>query len=113
MSPPCLRCAATCTLNLETAQRIGTMSSSLVGGAIGAWRATYTSTSPLSMASSRFPLAKLPAAVMGGVSGSQAGSRAAKLFFTQKLPPGEGTPWLCVSCGHAFRKSHSAFTSPR
>ena len=28
----------------------------------------------------------------GAVSGSQAGSRAAELFFTQKLPPGEGTP---------------------
>tara|TARA_R110002012_G_scaffold178236_1_gene343238 strand:+ start:20606 stop:20917 length:312 start_codon:yes stop_codon:yes gene_type:complete len=103
MTPPCLRCAASCTLNLETVQRIGTVGSSLVGGAIGAWRATYNLMSHLSMASSRFPLAKLPAAVMGAVSGSQAGSRAAELFFTQKLPPGEGTPWLCVSCGYTFR----------
>ncbi|WP_386077476.1 hypothetical protein ACFIOZ_11115 [Vreelandella sp. F11] len=103
MSPPCLRCAAVRTLNLETAQRIGTVGSSLVGGAIGAWRASSHLTSPLTMATFRFPLAKLPAAVVGAVSGSQAGSRAAALFFTQKLPPGEGTPWLCVSCGHTFR----------
>ncbi|MGY2461568.1 hypothetical protein [Vreelandella sulfidaeris] len=113
MSPLCLRCAAACTLNLETAQRIGTVGSSLVGGAIGAYRATYTSTPPLSMASSRFPLAKLPAAVMGAVSGSQAGSRVATLFFTQKLPLGEGTPWLCVSCGHAFRQLPHPLTAPR
>lgn len=90
MSPPCLRCAAACTLNLETAQRIGTAGSSLVGGAIGAWRASYTLTSPLSMATARFPLAILPAAVMGAVSGSQAGSRAATLFFIQKLPSDDG-----------------------
>ena len=113
MSPPCLRCAAACTLNLETAQRIGTVSRSLVGGAIGAWRASYHLTSPLSMATSRFPLAKLPAAVMGAVSGSQAGSRAAELFFTQKLPPGEGAPWLCISCGHTFRKLPRPFTAPQ
>ena len=113
MSPPCLRCAAACTLNLETAQRIGTVGSRLVGGAIGAWRASYTPTSLLSDASSRFPLAKLPAAVMGAVSGSQAGSRVATLFFTQKLPPGEGTPWLCVSCGHTFRQSPRPFTAPQ
>mgnify|MGYP003109285076 CR=1 FL=1 len=113
MSPSCLRCAAACTLNLEIAQRIGAVGSSLVGGAIGAWRASYHPTSPLSMASTRFPLAKLPAAVMGAVSGSQAGSRVATLFITQKLPPGEGTPWLCVSCGHAFRQSHSSFSSTR
>ncbi|MGP9532937.1 hypothetical protein [Halomonas sp. AOP42-E1-30] len=111
MSPPCLRCAATCTFNLDTAQRIGTVGSSLVGGAIGAWRASYTTTSPLSMATARFPLAKLPAAVMGAFSGSQAGSRAAELFFTQKLPPGEGTPWLCVSCGHTFRQLTRPFTT--
>lgn len=36
-----------------------------MGGAIGAWLGSYTPMSPLSMASSRFPLAKLPAAVMG------------------------------------------------
>ncbi|MEL7968566.1 hypothetical protein AAG587_19535 [Vreelandella neptunia] len=113
MSPPCLRCAAVRTLNLETAQRIGTVGSSLVGGAIGAWRASYHLTSPLSIATARFPLGKLPAAVMGAVSGSQAGSRVATLFFTQKLPPGEGTPWLCVSCGHTFRQLPRPFTSPQ
>ncbi|PKH59420.1 MULTISPECIES: hypothetical protein [unclassified Halomonas] len=113
MSPPCLHCTAACTLNLETAQRIGMVGSSLVGGAIGAWRASSLLTSPLSMATSRFPLAKLPAAVMGAVTGSQAGSRAAELFFTQKLPPGEGTPWLCISCGHNFRQVPRPFTAPQ
>lgn len=104
MPPSCLRCASSCTLNLETAQRIGTSGSSLLDGAIGAWRATYTPTPLLSMASSRFPLAILPAAVLGAVSGSQAGSRAAELFFKQQIPPGEGTPLLCLSCGHTFRQ---------
>ena len=112
MSPPCLRCAAPCTLNFETAQRIGTVGGSLVGAAIGAWRASYTLTSPLSMASTRFPLAKLPTAVMGAVFGSQAGSRVATQFFTQKLPLGEGVSWLCISCGHAFRQLPHSFTSP-
>ncbi|KFC51699.1 hypothetical protein DK37_02240 [Halomonas sp. SUBG004] len=39
--------------------------STLIGGAIGAWRATAV-TGPLPLAVTRFPLAKLPAAMMGG-----------------------------------------------
>lgn len=47
-----------------------TLCSRIVGGAIGVWRTSYTLTPSLSVAFFRFPLAKLPAAVMGAVSGS-------------------------------------------
>lgn len=40
MPPSCKRCASTHMLNLNTAQRISVVGSTLVGGAIGAWRAT-------------------------------------------------------------------------
>ena len=62
MPPSCTRCASPRTLNLETAQRVGVVGSTLLGGAIGAWRATAM-TGPLSLAVTRFPLAKLPAAI--------------------------------------------------
>jgi hypothetical protein len=103
MSPPCIRCAATRTLNLDTAQRIGTVGSSLVGGAVGAWRATAMP-GTLSNVASRFALAKLPAAMMGAIAGSQAGTQIASSLFAQWLPPGDGTPWLCLACGHCVRR---------
>ena len=40
MSPPCKRCASTRMLNLDTAQRVSVVGSTLIGGAIGAWRTT-------------------------------------------------------------------------
>ena len=47
MPPPCKRCVATRLINLDTAQRIGVVGGGLVGGAIGALRATAaTQTSP-------------------------------------------------------------------
>ena len=39
------------------------------------------------MATSRFPLANLPTAVMGAVSGSQAGSHAAVFFSNRSYRP--------------------------
>lgn len=105
MPPPCQRCAAARLINLDTAQRIGTVSSSLVGGVMGALRATYEVTHPLLIVTPRFPLSYISAALMGAISGSQAGSRMALRFFTLWLPPGDGVPWLCVLCGHTFRQA--------
>ena len=110
MPPSCTRCASPRTLNLETAQRVGVVGSTLLGGAIGAWRATAI-TGPLSLAVTRFPLAKLPAAMMGAVAGGQSGSRIAHSLFEQWLPLGNGTPWLCLSCGQAFRYPYPPLAS--
>ncbi|MFS8170986.1 hypothetical protein [Vreelandella titanicae] len=105
MPPSCQRCAATRLVNLDTAQRIGVISGCLVGGAIGALRATST-THTLSLAAARFPLAKLPTALIGAVTGGQSGVRVTSSLFAQWLPPGAGTPWLCPTCGHSFRQSY-------
>ncbi|TMU20388.1 hypothetical protein E0L35_16325 [Halomonas sp. ATBC28] len=105
MPPKCKRCAATRLINLDTAQRIGVVSGGLVGGAIGALRAT-AATQTLSLATARFPLAKLPAAMIGAVTGGQSGVRITTSLFMQWLPPSPGTPWLCLACGHSFRQSH-------
>lgn len=105
MSPPCKRCASTRILNLETAQRVSVVGSTLIGGVLGAWRATAI-TGPLPLAVTRFPLAKLPAAMMGAVTGGQTGSRIATSLFEQWLPVGSGTSWLCLSCGCTYRAAY-------
>lgn len=105
MPPPCKRCAATRLVNLDTAQRIGVVSGCVVGGAIGALRAT-AATQSFSLATARFPLAKLPSAVIGAVTGGQSGIRVTSSLFAQWLPPGSGAPWLCLACGHSFRQSY-------
>lgn len=105
MPPPCKRCAATRLVNLNTAQRIGVVSGCVLGGAIGALRATAAA-QPLSLAAARFPLAKLPAAMIGAVSGGQSGVRVTSSLVDQWLPSGTGTPWLCLACGHSFRQSY-------
>lgn len=110
MPPPCKYCAATRLINLDTAQRIGVVSGCLVGGAIGALRAT-AATQTLSLATARFPLAKLPAAMIGAVTGGRSGVRITTSLFMQWLPPGPGTPWLCLACGHSFRQSHPPLTA--
>lgn len=110
MPPSCTRCASPRTLNLEAAQRVGVVGSTLLSGAIGAWRATAM-TGPLAVAVTRFPLAKLPAALMGAVAGGQTGSRIAHSLLKQWLPLGNGTPWLCLSCGQAFRYPYPPLAS--
>ncbi|MFS8150130.1 hypothetical protein [Vreelandella titanicae] len=105
MPPPCKRCAATRLINLDTVQRIGVVSGCLVGGAIGALRAT-AATQTLPLAAARFPLAKLPAAMIGVVSGGHSGVRVMSSLFAQWLPPGTGFPWLCLDCGHTFRQTY-------
>ncbi|MFS8173572.1 hypothetical protein [Vreelandella titanicae] len=110
MPPPCQRCAATRLINLDTAQRIGVFSGCVVGSAIGVLRATATTPS-LSLATARFPLAKLPAAMIGAVTGGQSGVRVTSSLFAQWLPAGTGTPWLCLACGHTFRQSDPPLTA--
>lgn len=105
MPPSCKRCAATRLINLDTAQRIGVVSGGLMGGAIGALRAT-AATQTLSLAAALFSLAKLPAPLIGAVTGGQSGVRITTSLFLQWLPPGPGTPWLCLACGHSFRQPH-------
>lgn len=105
MPTPCKRCASTRMLNLDAAQRVSVVGSTLIGSAIGAWRATAI-IGPLPLAMTRFPLAKLPAAMMGAVAGGQTGSRIASSLFEQWLPVGSGTPWLCLSCGCTYRYAY-------
>lgn len=112
MPPSCQRCAAARLVNLDTAQRIGVVSGCLVGGAIGALRATAANQT-LSLATARFPLAKLPAAVFGAVAGGQSGIRVTSSLFAQWLPPGSGTPWLCLGCGHIFRQPQPPLAAVR
>ena len=106
MPPPCPRCAATCTLNLDAAQRIGTAGSALIGGAIGAWRATHGATTL------PFSLSKLPVAISGATAGGITGSRLASQCFAYWLPSGRGLPWLCLSCGHVYRHAASSSSLP-
>ncbi|XKH61885.1 hypothetical protein LG290_16715 (plasmid) [Halomonas sediminis] len=110
MPPPCLRCTATRTLNLETACHLGITSGALIGGAVGAYRAFSSDGTPAP--ASRFPLAKLPMAIMGASTGGLAGSLAVQRCLSQWMPPGEGTPWLCLSCGYAFRQPTPSVASP-
>ncbi|MCL5426861.1 MAG: hypothetical protein M1154_14810 [Gammaproteobacteria bacterium] len=105
MPPACQRCAAIHLVNLDTAQRIGVVSGCLVGGTIGAIRST-AATQTLSLAMARFPLAKLLATIIGAVAGGKSGVRVTSSLFAQWLPPGAGTPWLCLACGHIFRQSY-------
>lgn len=51
-------------------------------------------TQTLSLATARFPLAKLPTAMIGPVAGGQSGVRVTSSLFNQWLPPGAGTLWL-------------------
>ncbi|XKH61035.1 hypothetical protein LG290_04545 [Halomonas sediminis] len=55
MPPPCLRCTATRTLNLETARQLSIASGALMGGAVGAYRSFSSDGTP--DPASRFPLA--------------------------------------------------------
>ncbi len=110
MPPPCKSCTSTRMLNLDTVQRVSVVGSTLIGGAIGAYRTTSISI-PLVVATTRFPLAKLPAAMMGAIASGQTGSRIAISLFEQWLPTGNGKPWLCLSCGYTYRDPLSPLES--
>lgn len=102
MSPPCVRCASRRIINLETARKLGTAAGGLVGSLKGAYVSLYSRNLPLNPSVS-FPLSQVAAAVLAASTGGIAGAAAGHQMVQHLFPPGEGTPWLCVSCGHAFR----------
>ncbi|MBD3897910.1 hypothetical protein IEI94_18800 [Halomonas sp. ML-15] len=102
MSPPCSRCASQRVINLETARKLGTTAGALAGSIKGAYVSLY-SPSRLLVSSVQFPLSRIAVAVMGAATGGIAGASAGNRMVQHLLPPGEGTPWLCWGCGHAFR----------
>lgn len=102
MSPPCMRCASRHIINLETARKLGTAAGGLVGSLKGAYVSLYSRNLPLTPSTS-FPLNRVAAAVLAASTGGIAGAAAGHQMVQHLFPPGEGRPWLCVSCGHAFR----------
>ncbi len=102
MPPPCLRCDSQRVINLETARKLGIAAGAMAGTLQGACGSLY---SPGNLLSSRqFPLTRAAAAVVAGASGGIAGAAAGDRLIVNLFPPGEGIPWLCLGCGHAFRE---------
>ena len=102
MSPPCVRCQSRRIINLETARTLGTAAGGLVGSLKGAYVSLYSRSLPLNPSSS-FPYSRVAAAVMSASTGGIAGAAAGYQMVQHLFPPGEGSPWLCLGCGHAFR----------
>lgn len=103
MPPPCPRCDSQRTINLETARKLGIAASALAGTFKGAYGSLYASSSLSLLSSGRFPLNRISAAVIAGASGGIAGAAAGNQLFQHLIPPGDGTPWACLGCGHTFR----------
>ena len=101
MPPPCMRCDSQRAINLETARKLGIAAGALAGTLKGAYASLHTPGRLI--ATTAFPLGRLAAAVMAGTSGGIAGAAAGHRVVQPLFPPGEGTPWLCLGCGHAFR----------
>lgn len=102
MPPPCSRCDAQRAINLETVRKLGTAAGALVGSLKGAYTSLYAP-GRLMAASFNFPMTRIAAAVVAAASGGIAGAAAGQQMVQYLFPPGEGTPWLCLGCGHAFR----------
>ncbi|MCG6658530.1 hypothetical protein HOP52_12280 [Halomonas campisalis] len=102
MPPPCSRCTSQRVIHLETARKLGTAAGALAGSLKGAY-ASLNSPSRLLATSALFPLSRVATAVMAATSGGIAGAAAGHQMVQHLFPPGEGTPWLCWGCGHAFR----------
>src|SRR5690554_4573021 len=102
MAPPCSRCALQRVINLETARKLGTAAGALAGSLKGVYASPY-SPGRLLASSIQFPLSRVATAVMAATSGGIAGAAAGHQMVQHLFPPGEGTPWLCWGCGHAFR----------
>ncbi|SHE75946.1 hypothetical protein SAMN02745148_01067 [Modicisalibacter ilicicola DSM 19980] len=100
MPPPCSRCVSQCVINLETARKLGITAGALAGSLKGAYVSLCSSER---LTPAHFPLNRLAAAVIAGASGGIAGAAAGNQIFLHLFPPGEGTPWLCLGCGHTFR----------
>ncbi|MGL6251132.1 MAG: hypothetical protein ACRC3F_09455 [Billgrantia desiderata] len=102
MPPPCSRCASQRVINLETARILGATAGALAGSLRGAYASLY-SPGRLLVASAQFPLSRVAIAVVAATTGGIAGANAGNQMIQSLFPPGEGTPWLCLGCGHAFR----------
>ena len=102
MPPPCSRCDAQRVINLETARKLGTAAGALTGSLKGAY-ASFYSPGRLLVSSAQFPLSRVATAVVAATTGGIAGATAGNQMIQSLFPPGEGTPWLCLGCGHAFR----------
>ena len=102
MPPPCSRCDLQRVINLETARKLGTAAGALAGSLTGAYASLY-SPRRLLASSAQFPLSRIAAAVIAAASGGIAGAAAGQQMVQYLFPTGEGTPWLCLGCGHAFR----------
>ncbi|MGM1051041.1 MAG: hypothetical protein ACQEXO_01420 [Pseudomonadota bacterium] len=100
MPPPCSRCDLQRVINLETARKLGTAAGALAGSLKGAYTSLY---SPGRLLTSSIPLTRIAAAVIAAASGGIAGAAAGQQMVQYLFPPGEGTPWLCLGCGHSFR----------
>ncbi|SDL54109.1 hypothetical protein SAMN05192555_10579 [Franzmannia pantelleriensis] len=101
MPPPCMRCDSQRVINLETARKLGIAAGAVAGTLKGAYASLYSPgrLKPTTV----FPVGRVAAAVMAGTSGGIAGAAAGHRVVLHLFPPGEGTPWLCLCCGHAFR----------
>ncbi|MBS9405619.1 hypothetical protein KG088_18685 [Halomonas sp. TRM85114] len=104
MPPSCLRCDSQRVINLETARQLGVATGALVGTLQSAYVSLYAHGSGTLVASPHFPLSRVAVAVVAGASGGIAGAAAGHRLVKHLFPPGDGTPWLCLGCGHAFRE---------
>lgn len=99
----CVHCQSQHTLNLDTVRKLGIATGGIAGSLRGAYL-SFSSSAALSVATSaRFPLSKVAYAVMAGASSGIAGAATGHQLVKHLLPPGDGTPWLCLDCDHAFR----------
>lgn len=105
MSPPCPRCELQRVINLEMARKLGITAGALAGTVKGAYTSLYAQDRLSLHASGRFPLNRISAAVVAGATEGIAGVITAHQFFQHLMPIGEGAPWFCLGCGHAFRQS--------
>lgn len=104
MPPPCLHCDSQRIINLETARKLGIATGGLAGSFKGAYLSLNSPTKLSQATVERFPLSRIASAVVAGATGGIAGAAAGDRLIGHLLPPGEGTPWLCLGCGHAFRE---------
>ncbi|GAA0634795.1 hypothetical protein GCM10009016_26720 [Halomonas beimenensis] len=102
MPPPCSRCVSQCVINLETARKLGTATGAVAGSLKGAYSSLY-SPSRLLASPTQFPLSRIAVAVIAAASSGIAGAAAGHQMVQHLFPPGQGSPWLCLGCGHAFR----------
>ena len=105
MAPPCMRCHSRHLINLESAHKLGIAAGALAGSLKSAYGSLYDVRTLTVASSTHLPLSRVASAVIAGASGGIAGAAAGNKMVRHLLPPGEGTPWLCLGCGHIFRST--------